>query len=451
MRFDDFAAMLRHWRERAPGKPAVRFARGDAVQDMSWAALDDAVAARAEALARQGGRCLGILCDGSVECLVEIFAAARAGLQVALMDANADEALLRAQAQAADVDALWGDIELVGEIRPALRPPAAPVGGGMLFFTSGTTEAARAVALSQHSLCASAWNGSALLPLEPKDTLLCMLPLNHVFGFVCGVLWGLHCGACVALGRGMRHYGQDCMLFRPTVLSAVPLLLGFLVRHGALNPELGLILVGAGDCPAALLDAARAGNRRVSFGYGLTETSSGVALSLGEDPFAMTVCPEVELALAPDGEILVRAPSIMMRGYYNDPAATAAALIDGVLHTGDLGTLDDMGRLRVTGRKKEMLVLPDGTKLFLPEYEGRLASALGGRECAVLLVEGRPILVLHGAEDEREVVVEQLKPAMARLPRGQQLGGIIFTLAPLPRTASGKIKRWELQQKVGQP
>ena len=451
MRFDDFAALLRHWRERAPGKAALLYARGDAVRAMSWAELDDAVASRASALSAGGARCVGVLCDGSVECLVEIFAAVRAGLQVALMDSNADEALLRAQARAADVDALWGDVDLIDEMRPALEPSAAPLEGGMLFFTSGTTEAARAVALSQQSLCASAWNGSALLPLQPEDTLLCLLPMNHVFGFVCGVLWGLHCGSCVALGRGMRYYAQDCALFRPTALSAVPLLLGFLIKHGALNPALKLILVGAGDCPAALLDAARLGGRRVSFGYGLTETSSGVALSLGDDPFAMTVCPEVEPAIAPDGEILLRAPSIMMRGYYKDPAATSAALVDGVLHTGDLGRLDDQGRLYVTGRKKEMLVLSDGTKLFLPEYEGRLAAALSGRECAVMLINGRPVLVLHGAEDERGAVVEQLKPVMARLPRGQQLGGIRFTPEPLPRTASGKIKRWELQQKVGQP
>ena len=65
-------------------------------------------------------------------------------------------------------------------------------------FTSGTTERARAVVLTEGSLCASAACGSALLPLSGNDTLLCMLPLDHVFGFVCGLLWGLSSGAAVA-------------------------------------------------------------------------------------------------------------------------------------------------------------------------------------------------------------------------------------------------------------
>ena len=107
--------------------------------------------------------------------------------------------------------------------------------------------------LTEQSLCSSAYNGGALLPLSPSDTLMCMLPLSHVFGFVCGLLWGLSCGACVALGRGARHYIDDLAYFGPTARSAVPLLLGFLVQHGLLNRELKLILVGAGDCPAALL------------------------------------------------------------------------------------------------------------------------------------------------------------------------------------------------------
>ena len=186
---------------------------------------------------------------------------------------------------------------------------------------------------------------------------------------------------------------------------------------------------------------------RVSFGYGLTETSSGVAISVGSDPYAMDICPDDTVTLAEDGEILIQAPTCMMQGYYKRPADTAAVLSDGVFHTGDLGRFDPEGRLHITGRKKDVLVLSDGTKLFLPEYEQQLRRQLGVDELAVTLLNGRPTLVLVGKGEEWRVL-SQLRALMAQRPRGQQISRIVYVPDALPRTATGKIKRWELQQKL---
>ena len=122
------------------------------------------------------------------------------------------------------------------------------------------------------------------------------------------------------------------------------------------------------------------------------------------------------------------------------------ALRGGVLHTGDLGRLDWAGRLILTGRKKEMLVLMDGTKLFLPEYEGAIARALGTPDLCVVLEDRGPILIVEGPEQEKGPLWEKLKPVMAQLPRGQQLRGMEFYGGSLPRTASGKIMRWAVQR-----
>lgn len=184
---------------------------------------------------------------------------------------------------------------------------------------------------------------------------------------------------------------------------------------------------------------------KVSFGYGLTETSSGVAISVRGDPYAMDICPGVELSLAEDGEILIKAPGSMMEGYYKQPEATAQVLKDGLLYTGDLGCFDWEGKIHITGRKKEILVLPDGTKLFLPEYEAAIAQALGSSELAVSLKDGRPCLVYSGQADKQELW-EKLKPLMDSMPRGRQLAGIELISSPLPRTATGKLKRWELEK-----
>ncbi len=444
MRFQGFEELLRYWAEKTPDSPALRY-NG---RTLSFSQFREAVLSRAEELRKSGKTCLGLLSDGSMDCVIELFAANLAGLQIVMLDENAPSVLLRQLLAYTDVDTLWGDVDLVEELSPYLTSGVRDGEGKILFFTSGTTERAKAVVLTDHSLCQSAFNGSEKLPLSPEDTLLCLLPLGHVFGFVCGLLWGLSCGACVALGRGSRHYIDDCSFYQPTAVSVVPLLLGFLMQQRLLNTELKLILVGAGDCPPALLQAAAAMGIRVSFGYGLTETSSGVAISVSGDPYAMEICPDDTITLSEDGEILIQAPTCMMQGYYKRPESTAQVLIDGVFHTGDLGHFDEEGKLHITGRKKDILVLPDGTKIFLPEYEAAIARVLGHTELAVILKDNRPLLIYSG-EANKEDLSKALLPLMTELSRGQRLGGIQIVQEPLPRTATGKIKRWELQQKEG--
>ena len=205
-----------------------------------------------------------------------------------------------------------------------------------------------------------------------------------------------------------------------------------------LNPQLRLVLIGAGSCPRSYLDAAAARGIRVSFGYGMTETSSGIAISVSGDPYALEICPDDTVTIAPDGEILVRSPGCMMTGYYRQPEETARVLKGGVLSTGDLGSIDENGRLHITGRKKEILVLKDGTKIFLPEYEGQLCRTLGTGELAVLAPDGVPVLLIQADPSSRSRIQNALRDLMSGYPRGQQLADIVFTDAPLPRTATGK-------------
>ena len=448
-----FEELLRSFDTEHPESTAF-FVPGDqAPLPVSRAAFSAAVRKEADRLSADGKLRLGVLCDGTYDCVITIFAAVLAGLTTVLLDENASETLLAEQIRETGVDSLWGDEELREELQPFLaKAPETQENepGRILFFTSGTTASCKAVVLTDRSLMAAAYNGSCMLPLSPEDTLLCMLPLNHVFGMVCGLLWGMQCGSAVAMGRGMRHYVDDPAFYRPTVLSAVPLLLDFLLRHAPLGEELRLILVGAGDCPKELLEAAAARGIRISFGYGLTETSSGVAISVSGDPYALEVCPEDEVTLAPDGEILVRSPACMMLGYYNRPEETDEVLREGTLFTGDLGRWDEDGKLHIIGRKKEILVLKDGTKIFLPEYEARIMRVLPGRDFAVLEQDGKPVLLLHGKEEERAELQDKLREVMSELPRGQQISGFTFRDSPLPRTATGKIQRWELTDKQPQ-
>ena len=449
MRYRSFHHMLSARAEEAPEAPALWFDGGETPKMLTRRDLLERVEDRAEELRQSGKTCLAVFSDGSLDCVTTILAAPLAGLQLVLLDDSLPDAAAAALLRYTDADAVWSsDEDRTEELSDALTAGVTDGGGKILFFTSGTTEQSKAVVLTEESLCASAWNGSQMLPLSPEDRLMCMLPLGHVFGFVCGLLWGLSCGASVALGRGARHYGDDLRYYHPTALSAVPALLGFLLGHDLLNEELRLVLVGAGSCPERLLQGAAARGLRVSFGYGLTETSSGVAISTRGDPFAMEICPDDAITLAEDGEILIQAPTCMMQGYYKKEADTRAVLENGVLRTGDLGVFDADGRLHITGRKKDMLVLPDGVKLFLPEYEARLSAVLGTGELAVFLDGNAPALLIQDTERAPEELRRILRPVMDELPRSRQIGRIYCTSAPMPRTATGKLRRWELEKIV---
>lgn len=449
MRFSGFEQMLSHWASATPDAPAIKYERGGSLLCLSYSEFLEKIRARAAQLRGGGKTCLAVLCDGSPDCVVTVFASVLAGMQTVLLDESIPDESLGALLRYTDADQVFSsDASLCGALAPYLTRGVSGGAGRLLFFTSGTTDSSKAVILTDKSLCASAWNGAQMLPLRPEDTLLCMLPLAHVFGFVCGLLWGLSCGACVALGRGARHYVDDCAFFRPTAVSLVPMLLGFLLRQSLLNAELGLILVGAGDCPPTLIEAAAAKGLRVSFGYGLSETSSGVAISVSGDPYAMQVCPDDRITLAEDGEILIEAPTCVMQGYYKRPEDTAAVLSGGVVHTGDLGRFDENGLLHITGRKKEILVLSDGTKLFLPEYEASLSAALKTAELATALLDGRPVLIVTADAPDDGELWRLLRPVMDTLPRGKQIQKIIRLSHPLPRTATGKLKRWQLQTEV---
>ena len=425
----------------------------DGRQTVCWSELAWRVEERARQLGSRKYACEAILADGSPECVIELFAACEAGLQVALIDPSMPIKVAIPYLREVDADTVWASDALRQmEIQRHLAPTRQPAegAGAVLFFTSGTTSAARAVTLTEASLMASAFNGSALLPLDESDTLLCLLPLSHVFGTVCGLLWGLACGATVALGRGPRHFADDFTLFEPTAVAVVPKVLEFLLARDAFGRKLDLVLVGAADCPETLLGQTRGRGIRVSLGYGLTETSSGVALSIGDDLHAMDICPDDSIRIADDGEILLTAPTCLMRGYYRDPERTSAVVKDGVLHTGDLGYLDDRGLLHVKGREKDVIALSNGTKVFVPEYEAAIVKSLGEND--VVVMQQDDALTLVCGELSRNMthgdVMKAIIPAMEMQPRGSRVASIVFLGHELARTAAGDVERWKIREEL---
>lgn len=421
----------------------------------------------------------------------------------------------------------------------SVKQESSPAEGRLVFFTSGTTHSSKAVVLSAKALLHASWRGQECLPIGEGDTLLSILPLSHVFGFVCTMLWGLCYGAAVALGRGVRHLMDDPKFFRPTVLPLVPTLAGAMTRFGCYNPELKVVLIGAAPLSGNELQAMKhKTSAKIYTGYGLTETASGVAITEDpDDPYSLRVCPGVELKLGPDNEILLKTDSLLERyielvpvsekveavseklgtvseklGAVSEKLGTleevhgqirehldqqheklkkkleekglaapslgsdvksalkkgqdslktavekaASDLLsaevepfldsEGFFHTGDIGAFDNNGRIHISGRKKDIIVLPDGTKVFCPEYEKALSDALGTDELAVTGRNGRAILLVSDKvrKETAEKVVAQLNQ---RLSRSQQIAGITYINVPLPRTVTGKLKRWMIEKAI---
>lgn len=388
-----------------------------------------------EKITAADSRCEVIRADHSPQTIIRIFADVIGGHDIILVDENTSDTVF-------------------DQVREVFLPlleredsKAQHSEGRILFFTSGTTSRSRAVVLSTRALLASTWGGQSMLPCGRADILLSILPLSHVYGFVCGLLWGLCNGARVALGRGDRHIIDDCRYFHPTILPAVPTAADLLIRMDSLNRELKIVLIGAAVPSAETLRALQMRGLRTYTGYGLTETASGLAITRDlSDPLALYVCPGTELKIAPDGEILVRTEGLM-EGYL-DPAGGILSLPlteDGWFATGDLGRIDERGALRITGRKKDMLVLPDGNKVSCLEYESYLSQMLDTNELCVILAEGRPAL-LYSSRIRRDLVEKAVHSLNRHYPRSRQIARIIAREGALPRTRTGKIMRWMLER-----
>lgn len=473
---------------------------GNDQKSISYAELADMIRNAESEIRLSGIRSELIVTDHEPATLIRIFACVTSGCDVILTDENMPDETLFALARMAGAESIYAsDPDLQEELCEACgcaprwyqagdencRSSAAALQAGddsgrlssgiddnregrLIFFTSGTTGSSKAVVLTSESLLCSSFSGQSMLPCGPGDIILSLLPFSHVFGFVCTMLWGLTYGATIALGRGTRYLLSDCEFFKPTILPVVPSLLKMLMQQHALPASLKVVLVGAAPLDAVSVKALQNVGMKVYLGYGLTETSSGIAITQDQkDPFALYPCPGADIRIEPDGEISVATPC-MMQGYLDfsetvreDAGSDEAENNDnsvyvlghpiipvegGRLYTGDLGSLDTRGALCLTGRKKDMLVLPDGTKIFCPEYEEELSGLIGLSDLTVILKQDRPFLIIG---DSGGNVPENIDSLLAEFNEKRAMGlricGVLSYGKPLPRTATGKIRRWEIE------
>ncbi|MEU5043964.1 class I adenylate-forming enzyme family protein [Streptomyces griseorubiginosus] len=348
-------------------------------------------------------------------------------------------------------------------------PHVDPSALALLIYTSGTTGTPKGVMLDHANIDAMTEMGRLSLDIGPADRCLLILPLFHVNGIVVSVLTPLLAGASVVIagGRFDPHSFFDLVeRERPTFFSAVPTIYGMLaalpddVRPDTSSLRFGVC--GAAPASAELLNRfeARYGFPLVE-GYGLSEGTCGstvnpvagprragtVGLPFPGQEIRIVDAEGSEVGPGTDGEVLVKGPNVM-RGYLGRPEETAQVIVDGWLHTGDVGHLDAEGYLTLVGRSKDMIIR-GGENIYPKEIEDVLTSAPSVLEAAVIGVPdekwGEVVVAYIQPRPGMTVDLTALRELCARSLTGFKRPTDFFVVEAIAKNAVGKIDKASLR------
>lgn len=381
----------------------------------------------------------------------------------------------------------------------------------ILLFTSGTTSASKGVMLSQRNIAENIYSMKLVEGILPTDVNLAFLPYHHTFGST-GQLVMLASGTSTAFPDGLRHIAENFKEYKVSLFVGVPLLIeaiygkvekeiakqgkiklinrvkkvsNFLLKIGIdirrklfkqiinqLGGNMRLIISGAAGLDKNVAKGLNELGIRVIQGYGLTETSPVIAaendkyIKYGSVGFPMKNLT-VEIVDKDEegiGEIRVKGPNIML-GYYENEEATKEVLKEGWFYTGDLGYIDEEGFLFITGRKKNVIVLKNGKKIFPEELEELVNNIDVVKESMVFgLPKDDDVDVsvkiqyddeirkekYAGMSDEEfeKAVWEKIKEVNKEMPKYKYMKHMILTTDDFIKTTTAKIKRFEELNKI---
>ena len=377
--------------------------------------------------------------------------------------------------------------DLARDAEPLLAVEIVPSDLVEVVFTSGTTGEPKGAMITHANLAANADTLGQVFPFQNDERLLSILPLSHLFEQTCGFLAPLLYGCSIVypVSRQPAVLMRTFRDFRVTMLLVVPaglkllnnaierkvdatgkrVLFEKLHRWAARLPRplrrllfrsvltqfggrFRTLAIGAAALETDLATRWMEMGFEVLQGYGATELSPVVSFTHPDRNRLGTVgqaIPGVELRIGPDGEVLARGANVFA-GYWEDPGATAAAIdAEGFYHTGDIGEISNDGFLTLRGRKKDMLAMPDGTKVYPEDIEAVLARDPRLRDATVVgwhapnaELKVHAVLLL----DDASTVEAILRDANAQLGAHQQIRShSIWPDDEFPRTHTLKVKK----------
>lgn len=343
--------------------------------------------------------------------------------------------------------------------------PMAPTDTATILYTSGTTGKPKGAAGSHFAIIEQVNTLlTSVFDVRAGDTLMGCLPLFHTFGQTCVLNLGLRAGATIVLlPRFEGAAALDLMVAEKVdVFFGVPTMYVALVDAAAKSkarPALRYGISGGAPLPVAIIDAFKeAYSADIFEGYGLTETSPVASFNhVGETPLAGSVGRAiwgVDIAVAASeeagirflptgelGEIVIRGHNLM-QGYWNRPEDTDEAIVEGWFRSGDLGTVDESGIIRILDRKKDM-ILRNGYNVYPREVEEVLARHPAVRAVAVFGVDdterGQEVAAAVVTVDGAEVSADELIAFARERIAAYKYPRIIRFMGELPTGSSGKV------------
>ncbi|MFJ8244787.1 long-chain-fatty-acid--CoA ligase [Peribacillus asahii] len=338
----------------------------------------------------------------------------------------------------------------------------------VILYTSGTTGKPKGAMLTHRNLVSNADSISKLLELDVKDRVVAVLPMFHVFCMTICLNAPIACGATVLIQPKFSPHDVVSAIRekKATVFAGVPTMYSFIYQLPEAITEdcqsIRMCISGGASIPTELLHKfENKFNVFILEGYGLSETAPLVAInplkgtrkpgSIGLNIPAVQskVVDEFgkELPRGEVGELVVQGPNVM-RGYLNMPEATAAALIDGWLYTGDLARMDEEGYIYIVDRKKDIIIV-GGYNVYPREVEEVLYQHPSIVEASVVGVPnegyGESVKAYVVVKDKQLTIDDILHFCQDKLVKYKLPRQVEF-LKELPKNSTGKILRRELRQ-----
>jgi long-chain acyl-CoA synthetase len=347
-------------------------------------------------------------------------------------------------------------------------PQVDPSALALLIFTSGTTGVPKGVMLDHANVDAMAEMGRQALDIGPTDRCLLILPLFHVNGIVVSVLMPLLAGASVVIAEKFdpHTFFGAVAHHRPTFFSAVPTIYNMLAAlPDDVTPDTSSLRFGI--CGAAPASAELLTRFEARFGFPLIE-----GYGLSEGTCASTINPVagerragtagiafpgqqirivdelgIDMATGVDGEVLIAGPNVM-RGYLGRPDESARVIVDGWLHTGDIGHLDADGYLTLVGRSKDMIIR-GGENIYPKEIEDVLTSDPTVLEAAVIGVPddkwGETVAAYVQPRPGHTINPAALQALCSRKLAGYKRPTSITVMDAIPKNSVGKTDKAPLR------
>jgi long-chain acyl-CoA synthetase len=469
-----------------PLAQAARVCMRDTQVELTYAQVARRVEAIAGQFASAGvgrGDVVAVMLPNRVELLLALFAAWRLGAAATPVNPvftpnEASYQIAHSGARllvAAEPDASYGVPVLAADefaAAPAGPLPATSTRPGdlaLLIYTSGSTGRPKGVMLDHANLAAMAASIGEAVQLSPGDNCLLVLPLFHVNAILVSCLAPMMVGAQVTI---LARLAPDTFLaalsrYRATYFSAVPTIYARLAElpEDQLSDLSAVRFAVCGAAPVSR-ELLRRSEDRFGFpiieGYGLTEGTCAstinpldgvrkpgtVGLALPGQQVATMRPDGTFAAVGEPGEVVIRGANVM-RGYLNRPEATAAAVVDGWLHTGDVGVLDADGYLTIVDRIKDMIIR-GGENIYPKEIESVLARHDAVLEAAVI---GAPhelygevpvayVVTYPGAAVTAEELLARCRGNLTKI----KIPVAIHLVPALPKNAVGKIDKPALRE-----